>query len=147
MPYVSIDDDGKLVRHPPEAYVQWGLSKYLASINAVQQLYAKAISKTRGAGKREVTEKLILRMRDLCAEKGILFAAVLLYANDLRSKSHYVHFLRENGIRLIDCYDPIGYPLTTDLVVPREGHPNGKMNTFYANCIAKHARDMITGLR
>ena len=59
------------------------------------------------------------------------FVAVLFGMND-EAREHYMNFLRANQIHAIDCV----YNLTDELKVPGEGHPNGKMNALWTECIA-----------
>lgn len=80
---------------------------------------------------RLVTEKVLLEMKKITNQHGTTFVMVLLYA-DTEAKSHYMSFCRANNIPCVDCI----YPITSEMQVPGEGHPNGKMNSLWAERIA-----------
>lgn len=130
-PYCSIDAAGDLVRHRPEAYALWPLQHYFATIAFLQDRYANLRGATRTAQARTVTERLLLEMDDLSKQHGARLSVVLLYASP-QGTAHYVDFLQRHGVDVIDC----AFPITRDMTVPGEGHPNGALNTRWADCIA-----------
>ena len=71
-------------------------------------------------------------------EYNAMFVTVLLSA-DKNTKEHYTKFLMENDIQVIDC----GYDMTRDMEVPGEGHPNGKMNSLWAQCISDRLNSLF----
>jgi hypothetical protein len=130
-PYCTLDDDGKLVRHPPEAHATWPLREHLAAVAFLQERYTDFTAGDRPAQARRVTEELLLEMDRVAKQHGVRLCVVLLYfAPDVRA--HYAEFLARHGVDFVDCV----YPLTRDMVVPHEGHPNGAMNARWADCIA-----------
>jgi hypothetical protein len=137
-PYCTIDSNGDLIRHPPERYPAWPLREYSATINLLQKWYMKLKTKKRSSQQRHVTEKLLLRMRDICVKKRAKFLVVFLYLNE-EMKAHYKAFLSENNVDFLDC----AFPLTSEFRVPIEGHPNGMMNTRWVDCIEEKIRNIV----
>jgi hypothetical protein len=71
-------------------------------------------------------------MDNLCKNNNSKFTVALLQV-DTKTKSHFIKFFREQNINFAEC----DYPLTGDMVVPGENHPNGKMNSLWADCITQ----------
>ena len=118
----------------------WPLREHLATVNSLQKLYMKFKTKERVSQKKAVTEALLLEMRNFCLENGSKFTAVLLAFRE-EEKSHYIKFFRNNHINFIDCV----HPKTHEMALPGDSiHPNGKMNTLFANCIGEAIGDTIT---
>lgn len=132
VPFVTIDEKGELQRHPPEKYPIWPLSERLATVSAVRDLYMRLMTRRRAFQARTATQKLILEMNELCHSNDTRFAVAILLAEDAE-KSEYARFLGDHDVPFIDC----AFPLTPEMQVPGEGHPNGAMNTLWANCIAE----------
>lgn len=70
-------------------------------------------------------------MNALTAAQETPFTVVLLQAEQ-EVREHYTAFLEGHGVPVIDCIRE----LTEELKVPGEGHPNGALNTVWAECIA-----------
>jgi len=130
VPYATLDASGALERHPPERYPAWPLRDRLATVAFLEDLYAERAGAARVAEGRKVTERLLLEMRDLCARHGVTFDVVLLQASP-GVRRHYAKFLGRNGIPFADCVVPI----TPQLRVPGEGHPNGVLHRQWAECV------------
>ena len=131
VPYVSLGPEGQLTRHPPAAYPVFPLREYSSMAALAESAYAELRAKERAGGKREATQQLLLQMRDLTQRYGAEFVIAFLVVND-EAKEHYQRFLAENHISAIDC----SHPLSEELVVKGEGHPNGRLNSIWAACIA-----------
>lgn len=130
-PYCTLDAAGELVRHRPESYRLWPLQHYFATVAFLQDRYADFRDAERTAQARQVTERLLLEMDRLSKQHGARLSVLVLYAST-QGKAHYVDFLERHGVDVIDC----AFPITRDLTVPGEGHPNGALNTRWADCIA-----------
>jgi len=130
VPYVSLDINGQIIRHMPEAYPVFPLREYSSVLNLAESAYAELRAKGRTTQKREATQQLILQMRELTQSQGVEFVVVFLVVDE-EAKAHYQRFLTENHITTIDC----SRPLSKDMTVSGEGHPNGKMNSLWAACI------------
>ena len=55
-----------------------------------------------------------------------------------RGRTRYARFLHNNGIDMVDCFIPI----TSEMQVRGEGHPNGKINAMWADCIAERVQEL-----
>lgn len=131
VPYCTLDDDGRLVRHPPERHPQWPLREQFAALTLLQETHARLRGKARSTQARAVTQQLMLEMQRLCARHGIRFTVVFLQASP-HAKRQYSEFLAQEGIHFFDCE----YPFSPDMKVRGEGHPNGQMNALWASCLA-----------
>lgn len=140
VPYATLDASGELVRHAPERHPAWPLHEWLASVAFAEQVYARARAAGREAQARPVTEAILEAMDALATSRGVTFAVALLAARP-EVRSHYRAFLRERGIPVADCVRP----LTPELLVPREGHPNGRVHALWARCIASELGPLLAG--
>jgi hypothetical protein len=131
VPFCTLDGDGHLRRRSPERYPEWPLHAQLAVVNFLEQSYMKLELPERTAQGRPVTDLLLLQMADLCRQHHIEFAVVFLSAGD-EARDHYARFLRDHGIETINC----SHPLTADVVVAGDGHPNPRLHAYWADCIA-----------
>ncbi len=132
LPYVTLDEEGALARHAPRRYLTLPLRESLATVALIESAYMKLRAKSRIHRKRPATERVLLEMARLVERHGAQFVLAILSA-DPETKSHYVSFFQEKNIRHVDC----AYPMTPDMIVVGEGHPNGRMNARWAECIAK----------
>lgn len=140
LPYGTIDDDQKLVRHAPERYVALPLRGSSATIQLIEKAYMSIQSKKRHSLKREVTEQILLEMQKITEQHGAKFVVILLQA-DQPVKQHYQEFFQTHNVQHIDC----AFTITPDMKVPGEGHPNGTMNSRYADCIVNGLGDQMEG--
>ncbi|MCP5095846.1 MAG: hypothetical protein GY943_09855 [Chloroflexi bacterium] len=130
IPYTDLDDAGNLVRHPLTSYPEWPLKEHSVTITILERLYSNVVTMERSNQKRAVTEALLLEMQALAAQSGAQFAVVFLKATD-DTAVHYQTFASANDMHFIDCL----FPIPPDKRVPLDGHPNGDMNTIWADCI------------
>ena len=130
LPYGSVDDDGRLVRHDPERYVALPFREHSAMVAYIENLYMRMTARGRGESQRAVTEAILLEIDRLCAKYNAKFIVTILNADE-DTTAHYKAFLERSRIPLFDC----NYPLTEQMRVPGEGHPNGHMNSLWAECI------------
>ena len=131
LPYVTFEEDNGLVRHAPERYLALPFRESLATIALIERAYMKIKTKNRNYKKRLVTEQVLLEMNRITEQYGARFVLALLVV-DHEVKSHYMSFCQTHNIRYMDC----AYPLTPEMKVVGEGHPNGRMNSLWAECIA-----------
>jgi len=132
VPFASLDGNKRLIGHAPERYLSLPLRDSLASIALIERAYMEVKTKSRFLQRRSVTEQILLQMNRVSKEHNASFAVVWLSVNP-RMREHYVNFLGDYGIQCIDC----DYTITDEMRVPGEGHPNGTMNTLWAECILK----------
>lgn len=133
MPYATMDSEGRLVKHDLRAYPQWPLADRLASVAFAQDWTMTLEARSRESQAVAVTHELIREMNELASERQVEFAVVLLYGLKPERKLEYVKYLDEHGIEYYDCQ----HAKTPELIVPGEGHPNGRLNTLWAQCIAR----------
>ena len=133
VPSVTADEEGRLHRHPPERYQPLPFREHLALVALAEKALAKIRTQGRAKQGRIVTQQLMLEMRTLSSAQGADFAVALFDYSD-EAKASYMDFLSKNGIGVIDCY----VPRREDFVVPGEGHPNGKLNSLWAECITDY---------
>jgi len=131
LPYCDLTDDRTHLReHPPRAYPDWPLMRRLALVNAAADLYARYLRAGAEQQKTRVTRLLIEEMDRLARDNGARFVVAWLFC--LEGRARYRAFFDEKRILVVDC------PLIRGLnyKVPGEGHPNERMNTIWADCIA-----------
>jgi hypothetical protein len=130
-PYCTLADDGTLTRHAPESYWLWPFQRRLATIAFLQDRYAAFATRHRTAQGRRVTELLLLEMNALAERHGAELYVVMFYSS-AAGREHYKAFLAQHAVRFIDC----ALPITPDMAVPGDGHPNGALNSAWVECIA-----------
>ncbi len=135
VPYSSISTNGLLARHQPEKYPAFPFKEKSALITLVEKVYMQIKTTRIKNQKTQVTQQLLLEMKKLCDKYGIHFIVAMLSSNN-KTKEDYMRFMYNNGIMVSDC----AYELTGEMRVS-EGHPNGKMNSKWANCIVDFIKD------
>ena len=141
VPYVTVDAEKRLVGHPPERYLRVPFREWSALAFEIGKAYMKFKTRDRISQRTLATEQTLLRMKEVSAERSTPFAVVLLMMDrKTNQKEHYLRFLKENKIPAIDC----DLEFTNEMKVPGEGHPNGKMNTLWAECISNKVKDQLT---
>jgi hypothetical protein len=130
-PYVTLAAGETLVRHPPEAFSIWPLADRLVSVRMADDAYMHLLTYGRGGQSVEVTKRLIGEMSDLAGRHGVGFAVVFLVALDDK-KDGYIRYFHERGVPYLECVRP----LTEENRIPGEGHPNGALNSVWAQCIS-----------
>jgi hypothetical protein len=131
VPFATFDAEKGMLRHPPERYVSLPLRESSAVVTLVEKAYMDIKARKRLSNKRLITEQILLAMDRVSKEHNAIFAVVLLWA-DRNIKEHYMEYLRENNIQVIDCI----YEITNEMQVPGDGHPNGKMHALWTKCIS-----------
>lgn len=138
VPFATFDAEKGMLRHPPERYVSLPFRESSALVALVETAYMNLMTRKRSLNKRLITEKILLEMNRVSKAYNARFVTVLLDASG-NTKEHYMKFLSDNDIQVIDCI----YESTDELEVPGEGHPNGKMNTLWAKCISEALNDQF----
>ena len=131
LPFVTMNTDGYLVRHPPEHLRLWPLRKKSSLVSSSQNVFMRIKAKGRAKERRRVTEQLLLETQKLCQGHGTDLFVVILASTQSTTK-HYMEFLENNNIMVADCT----YPLTSKMKVKGDGHPNSKQNTKWSAGIA-----------
>jgi hypothetical protein len=132
VPYATLGAGDTVVRHEPASFPDLPFRTDSALVTLLERGWVQMEASERTTERREVTERLMLAMRDLTAREGATFAVVLLTASR-EAGEHYVQYLPAHGIDLLDC----AIQVVPALRVPGEIHPNGILHEMYANCIAE----------
>ncbi len=135
-PYVTLGPADGLLRHPPEAFSIWPLADRSVVIRMGGDAYMHLVTWGRGQEGPEATKRLIAEMNSLARRRATRFAVAFLVAEDGK-KEAYTTFFAEHGIPYVDCVEP----RTEDNRIPGEGHPNGKVNSVWAQCISEKLLD------
>src|SRR5262245_34073314 len=133
-PYCTLSGEGRLIRHPPRRYPSLPLHQYLALVAMLEHVWAGAGIDRSAATQRAVTEQLVVEMAELCRRVGIGFSVVLLNLRDIPEpeRATRVQSWRDQRVDVIDC----NRPLTPDLQVDGDGHPNPELHRLWGDCIA-----------
>ncbi len=133
LPYCSLNADGRLVRHPAEAYPQTPLRGYSALIELLERTYAEWKSQGREAQRELVTELLLAEMHALCRRHGVQFIVALLEDGEAGSPSWAIEAAARQQVPLADCR----VPLTEERRVPVDRHPNEIVHRMWAECLSE----------
>ena len=136
LPYCSLDDSGRLMRHPPARYPAWPLRTSLAIVNLFFDTITDALNEKRFRQRQRITELLLLEMYQLCYSNGAKLI-VALVGNEPRNPSGDARFLKQQRIPFVDCR----FPHTPDLRVGGKGHPNATANRKWVRCVEPAVRE------
>ena len=137
-PYVTLGADHELVRHPPESFAVWPLADRSVAVRMLGDAYMHLVTRARDAQAPEATKALLLEMSRVARRRSTPFAVLFLLAEDGK-KDEYLAFFRENDVPFVDCVEPF----TEENRIAGTGHPNAKLNSFWARCISEN----LPGLR
>jgi len=87
----------------------------------------------RSQQKRVVTEQVLKEFDKVLHDHGAKFVVVFLDVAP-KSMTHYSGFFKRNRIAFLDCVYPV-YPIPKELRIKGDWHPNGEVNSFWAQCI------------
>ena len=138
LPYVTVDSDGKLMRHAPEKHAMFPFREQSALVTFSEEWYMRFKTRGRLEQSHQATEELILEMQKLVSRYNAPLI-VVLFNGSVAQKYFYRTFFDMNGIRNIDC----SVPTTADLKVPGEGHPNGRQHSLWAKCISNRLQEVL----
>ena len=106
-----------------------------ALVNFLKARYVSLANRGRVAQKERVTRALLERMNAWYRSMGATFHVIFVWVDDA-PRERYAAFLRAAGIPSANCAHPLREE--PEMRVPGEGHPNGVMNAFLAECIGQH---------
>ena len=139
-PFCLTDDHGKLVEYPPEPMVLWPLRDSLASVYFLEQTYVRERGARRAEHTWGVAEQVALAMDQEARQHGARFVFLFLNSKPY-PQIRYTKFLRSHSIPVIDC----NRPFRLQWIVVNEAHPNGLLNTEWAECIEKALPPLLPG--
>ena len=99
-------------------------------LSLIKRAYVSCQARHRTAQKQEITENLLLGMKNVCNSYGVSFVMVYLSGEE-DNKNHYLKFTQKNDIRTFDC----NFTLTAERLVRGESHPNEIHHASWADCI------------
>ncbi len=133
-PFVYLDQNDKLQRGRRIKIKAWFLQSQSALVQFIHDQYYKFIFRHREENVHKVTNDLLKEMSTSVQNKGAKFLVVIL--DNIAQRGPYKEFMNDNGITHIDCTYPEGsWWENEDLRVGKTGHPNGKLNEYWAGCI------------
>lgn len=127
--FVNINETGKLFKG--EISLQDGyipLQKYSVLAQKINYIINKYRFKYRENKKTEITQKIILTMKDLCEKNGDIFVLSMILSPQQEVFLKYKDFALKNNIKFLDC----NIPLTKEFELPYDLHPNAKWNMLWA---------------
>jgi len=128
-PYCTLTPEGRLERHPPEAYPSFPFHEQLALVALLEKSWLDWRARPRAGMGPAVTQRLISEMAERCRAAGVGFSLVMLHLPDAK-KAVYAAYARDHGIDVIDCNQPRYDP------VPWDPHPNAAAHHRWGDCIA-----------
>lgn len=131
LPYCSLDEDGQLVRHRPTAYPRMPLREHSAFLTMLEHGAMMHWSRRREQQQDRITELLLVELHELCQRRGIRLTVALLQDGERGAATWDRIALDANGIPFADCR----VPLTPELRVPVDAHPNVKVQRLWADCL------------
>jgi hypothetical protein len=139
-PYALVDAAGRLDEHAPEILPHWPLRAHLASVYFVEQWFVQRAAARRFEQAWPVMERIVVEMDAAARRRGARFAFVALMSRP-RPVARMAKLCGDRGIPFVDC----NRSMRLDWVVVGEGHPNGAMNTEWANCIGDALPALLEG--
>jgi hypothetical protein len=141
LPYATLEADGSLARHPPEAFPE-ALSEHPLHLYRLVGRAARRIAAAPRWWSRVDTSIAIIRaMEALSRAHGARFAVVDLNAPKAKVARRYAEFVAESGIPWVSCE----VPEDPEHQVAGDGHPNALANTKYAHCVAAFLDALVGG--
>jgi len=119
VPFASLDESGRLVRHPPATRTTWPLRDRFAIVPLLEQSWLAWSTRHRAEEARRVTELVIEAMDRAVRDRGGRFLVAIL-AGPENVRTHYLEYLARHGIEAVDCSYGRGP------IVRGEGHPSGE---------------------
>jgi len=132
-PYVTLDDDGGLRRHPPEAYRLSAAAERFPVWRLVED-FAERLAHGRKDSAEATTLRLLREMDAWCKQRSIRFIALYADFGD-REYETYAAYFRANGMDLLDLRMPAGVYGDWRLAFDKYGHLGEKAQDFWAGKI------------
>ena len=131
-PYVTLDRNDNLIENPPIKYIELPFRKFSILVTKTEEVIMKIklYSKNKYKNKSKITQKTILKMKELSEKNNINFVLVNLLIKK-NTYNSYIEFFKKNNIEGAYCT----FPLIKGFIVENDGHPNDKMHKLYADCI------------
>jgi len=137
-PYVTLGPGDTLERHAPESFSVWPLADRLVVVRLANDAYMHLATWSRSDEGAEATRRLIAAMARAARARSTPFAVVFFLTQEGK-RQEYVDSFRKNEIAYLDCVQPLDEPNR----IPGEGHPNGQLNSVWAQCISAKLPDLV----
>ncbi|MEW6076371.1 MAG: hypothetical protein AB1724_01020 [Thermodesulfobacteriota bacterium] len=136
LPYVSIDQEDRLIRHPAASVRPWPFSRSLALVRFSQVMVLSTLQGREYFKAMDMAwQRLMTEMRDLCAARGARLVVVVLGIDHRQEKFFYTTFFERNGIPFIDA----DMDMAPDMFLEKDpSHPNHRANAAWADIISRH---------
>jgi len=134
IPYVKFAGNNTIEHQPLLHFSPLPLREYSALIALLENTWI-----TTRWGKHDdepmgrITVTLVSKMQALSNAHNADLLVVLLSLNRQAARA-YTKAFTKNGINVLNC----SFSLTRDMIVIGDGHPNGRMNTKWADCIGDY---------
>jgi len=134
IPYVKFAGNNTIEHQPLLHFSPLPLREYSALIALLENTWI-----TTRWGKHDdepmgrITVALVSEMLALSNAHNADFLVVLLSLNRQAARA-YTRAFTKNGINVLNC----SFPLTRDMIVTGDGHPNGRMNAKWAGCVGDY---------
>jgi len=134
IPYVNVDENRHIRRQPLLHFSPFPFREYSALIALLENTWISTRwRKHNDEPVGPIMATLVSEMKILSDRHGADFLVVLLSVNK-KAVPNYMERFSQNGIKALNC----SFPLTRDMIVIGDGHPNGRMNTRWARCIGNY---------
>tara|TARA_B100000963_G_C22565398_1_gene643412 strand:- start:55 stop:1041 length:987 start_codon:yes stop_codon:yes gene_type:complete len=131
LPYASLNNEGKIVRHKPVKYLKLPLREKSTVIAKIEKRIMKYRLKN-NQNPTLITKAIILEIKKLLDNNNVQF--FFLNFESKANFANYSEMLKRNEISYINCEIIYKKPL----IVEGEGHPNSKQHKNLSNCLFKN---------
>jgi hypothetical protein len=140
LPYCDIENEQLSCGRAADGYPSWPGRSHSALVTFLQDRWAESRAYERYGRRAEVTFQLLREIRDLTESQGGAFLTVVLQAEP-ESRDGLLARWRGEGAPFVDCtHEGFGRPAWS---VPVDGHPNGRLNAAWADCIEAPLRELL----
>jgi len=145
-PYAELDDNGNIVRKPPSTRMPWPLKDKLAMVQLAERSYIETAFKSRSKDKQEVFRQLMLEMVELGKANNAEVVVLFLKITD-KGREYFRPLLDAEKISYAECTEAGNLVFQDEYRVTGEGHPNGEINTLFADCVSTYIEEQTSNGR
>jgi len=138
LPYASIDNQKRLIRHKPIKYLKTPFMDSIAISNKIAKRVMRYKLKNNEKGKYEVTNVIFSEIKRLTKQNNINLIIVNI-SSDENAFDPYLETFKKNNIDFFNCTEK----RTKKLTIKGDGHPNDAMHSLFEKCIYKKLKNLI----
>ena len=138
LPYASIDNQKRLIRHKPIKYLKTPFMDSIAISNKIAKRVMRFKLKNNEKGKYEVTNVIFSEIKRLTKQNNINLIIVNI-SSDENAFDPYLETFKKNNIDFFNCTEK----RTKKLTIKGDGHPNDAMHSLFEKCIYKELKNLI----